>query len=309
MTRYTDIPTSEQWAEDSRARSAVRNGDPALRQVADLLQMYTDGNGAAGTLPVLGALFFTIDDWLKRDTGNEERAGLTLAMSALYLAVATKLCALYGCTINRLPRELALMFGRKLPAAGEPKGVAFAEWCAPFVNPHPLWRYRLWFRNGRAYQYPWWETKLTKAMALAESRRALPGDLLSRNLVQDSLRNRNYGFFVMDMDREIYLIGRPPGGRDAKDLEDRTEAAGWMRIRGGCIQSIRADGRHGHMRDTWIATLLKALQAQGVALDGIMVENGQATEAVKASDFSETGGAWRKTLAAQGIPFAIRDLA
>lgn len=301
MISYMQIPAPQKWLSDSSVNFAFRKNDVVLTRIDDLVKQYAVTTGDVRSLPVLGDLFFSIDYWLKIHRQNSKmEEGRQPAMYALYQAVAEKLCRLFGCTINGLPRELEFMFGRELSGIGAQ--VDLVQNRASYVEPQNLWQYRLRFKGGLAYQHPWWEAKVTKAAVLAESSRAYNKLAFVRNNNPNAIPNDDYGFFVMSMGREIYMMKHQPcslsgekGVYHSAYLHGGTAAAaGTMLIRGGKVLRVRSDSGHYKPQDTNMVGLLKALQMRGVSLSHVKVENFQGTVAVKAEEFVAANGTWQK---------------
>src|SRR5262249_17147485 len=122
------------------------------------------------------------------------------AVYALFGRVAEDLCDGFGCTINGLPRELELMWGRGLTEDGTWVDVNCN--LAHYITRREAAKYRLWFKNGKAYMLPWYNPSVPKPkLELAESRHAYAKEALPG-------KNKDctdYGFFVLTMSRDLYM--------------------------------------------------------------------------------------------------------
>ncbi|HEX5420344.1 MAG TPA: hypothetical protein VFY39_10120, partial [Gammaproteobacteria bacterium] len=208
---YKSIPTLNQWRSDSSVTFAVRKQDIILDRIDKLIGLYRS-KSAQGykDLVIACDLYFTVDYWLKiyktHPKMDKDRAP---AVQALYESVVRTLCQQFQCPVNVLPRELELTFGRELSGPGI--NVDFQQCRAWYMTREEASQYKLRFKHGRAYQYPWWDPSQTQAFVLAESSRAAapmhPGD---------DPRTK-YGFFTMSMSRDIYMTKHRIGDVRATD--------------------------------------------------------------------------------------------
>jgi len=300
MIQYHQIPTSQQWLKDSGVTFSTRSKDPILSHIDELVKLYQSAQQDIRCLPLLGDLFFSLDYWLKiYQTNAVMEKGRQPAIYALYVAAAHRLCALFGCTINGLPRELELTFGRELSADGAT--VDLVQRRAAYIDPKNLWQYKLLFKGGLAYQFPWWETMVTKAAVPAESSRAYNKDAFVINRNPNARPNTGYGFFVMSMSRDFYMMKHKVSGPNGGGLYHSAylnggtvAAAGSMLIRDGRILRIRSDSGHYRPQDTNMVGALRALQMLGVSLANIKVEDHEGETETSAANFIAANGSWDK---------------
>jgi hypothetical protein len=295
---YTEIPPAAKWQQDSSVSLAVRSRDVVLAQIDVLIETYGKFRTEPKGLVVACDLFFTLDYWLKSyPTNSLMEKGRARAVQALYECVAYMLCRAFGCTINTLPRELELMFGRELSDVGVKVDVLEIMGKKAFYATRadlPLFRLR--FKHGMVYQFKWWE-KGSSGLVLANSARAYSpgagvGDI-----------GNNYGYFVASMGREIYMMRHGP----IKDSNYRifhstylaggtTMAAGSMLIEHGIVKRIRPDSGHYKPTNSNMLALLQTLQMVGVQIAGIIMENFHGQEVGLAADFFRQNADWERLL-------------
>jgi hypothetical protein len=291
---YASIPSKKQWLSDSSVTLAVRTNDPVLHHIDMLLEHYDRQRYEPNSSVVACDLFFTLDYWLKIYRGNSKmEKGRAPAVQALYECVAKELCAIFKCTINVLPRELELMFGREMSDVGVKVDVLETHgWKAFYAERSELPLFKLYFKNGRAYQYQWW-TKPPGARVLAESRRAYSPEAGAGDV------GDNYGFFVMSMGRDIYMMKHGQIGKSRYRIfhssylaGGTTMAAGSMLIEQGEVKRIRSDSGHYKPTPSNMISLLQALQMVGVNLSQVDMEDFNGRAVGKAPAFLDMNARW-----------------
>lgn len=293
---YASIPSKKQWLHDSSVTLAVRTHDTVLNQIDTLLELYDERRHAPSSSAIACDLFFTLDYWLKvyRSNATKMEKRRAPAVQALYECVATELCSIFNCTINVLPRELELMFGRELSDDGVAVDILESRgWKAFYAERSEMPLFKLYFKNGRAYQYRWW-TKPPGARVLAESSRAYSPNAGVKKDVGD-----NYGFFVMSMGRDIYMMRHGQIGDSLYRIFHSSYlgggtvmAAGSMLIERGEIKRIRSDSGHYKPTPSNMIALLQALNMVGVNLSQIVMENFSGAPVGKAPEFFKQNAKW-----------------
>src|SRR5207253_8019605 len=136
--------------------SRVRRGDIVLDRVEALILAHNSAINEYAALIQACDLFFTLDYWLKwyKINGSYE-VNQAPTVTTLYGMVVERLMAGFQCTVNVLPRELELMFGRELTTDGY--DTDYTQGLAKFAEKPDVNKYRLWFKGGKIYQYPWWK--------------------------------------------------------------------------------------------------------------------------------------------------------
>lgn len=151
--------------------------------------------------------------------------------------------------------------------------------------------YKLYFKNGLAYQYSWW-TKPPGARVLAESKRAYNREAGVKGLRQD------FGFFVMSMSRDIYMMKQGDIGKGYRTFHsaylagDTIMAAGSMLIERGVIKGIRNDSGHYHPTASQTIALLQALRMLGVNLTNVDMYDYDNIKIDKAPKFFHDNAKW-----------------
>lgn len=292
--RYTLIPTLTQWRRDSSVAFAFRSSDMILSRIDTLLDLFH--NRSTSTAAVIACdLFFTLDYWLRsyRTTTSMEKGRLE-AIQALYAAVANLLCKRLNCTINSLPRELELMFGRELSDLGvqtdtvEQRGMYI-------LKRAEIQKYRLRFRGGRVYRYTWMD-KETGPMKLVP---------VNSSDYYDQSKDKKHtlagwGSFVMTMNREIYMAkhwvgqyGEENGFFHSAYLGGQpVSCAGSMLVEHGRILKVRGDSGHYKPTDSNMFALLQALQMLGVLLKDMKVVSFDGKVETSAPQFFKTNANW-----------------
>ena len=297
---YNNPPSLEQWKKDSSVTLAVRNDDPILRRIDVTMEALWKAPDGATQLFIGSDLFFTLDYWLKISLTNPKMEKKRQpAVQALYEWTVNYLCRSFHVTVNVLPRELEYMFGREL---GDHGSKLDQEWdCANYLTRAEAKKYRLWFRHGKAYQFPWWDKSKTfgadasKHMRLAESARAYNPSVIGKP---------NYGGFAMSMGRDIYMarhhcsgIGQFANHYHSSYLAGAAVmCAGTMLIEGGAIKVVRTDSGHYQPSDAHLLNMIQTFQMLRVPLDGIVVENHNGAMSSKARDFLVANGNWNTVM-------------
>ncbi len=295
---YTEIPPAAKWQQDSSVSLAVRGRDVILAQIDALIEVYGRFRTVPKGLVIACDLFFTLDYWLKIYLTNPQmEKGRARAVQALYECVAYMLCRVFGCTINTLPRELELMFGRELSDLGvEVDVLGEIGEQAFYAKRADLPLYKLQFRHGLTYQFKWWE-KGSCGLVLANSERAYSPEAGAGDV------GENYGYFVMSMGRDIYMM-RHGSIKDSNYrifhstylAGDTTMAAGSMLIEHGIVKRIRPDSGHYKPTSSNMLALLQTLQMVGVQIAGIVMENFHGQEVGTAVDFFRKNADWDRLL-------------
>jgi hypothetical protein len=281
MPTYKTIPSLSKWQSDSSVALAVRAKDIVLARIDALLDHYLRTKDAAERLIFLSDLHLTIDYWLKSYRANKVmEKGRLPAVQALYERVAYTLCEAFKCTINGLPRELELMWGREMSALGVQVDVVHDQ--AEYITRAEAAKFRLFFKAGLAYQLPWFDSTAGLGPVLAESKHAHDTNAFVQPRDVPGfprLPNAGYGFFVLTMGRDLYMAKHRPGGT-AKGFYhssyvggDPIVCSGSMKIERGVLKRIRFDSGHYKPQANNCRALLMALRMWAVPLDHVWFED------------------------------------
>lgn len=304
---YRDIPTIEAWKKDSSVAMATRSKDAVLGRIDALVEACgkAEAAGDGGQWVYLACdLFMSLDYWLKVHTRNAAmEKKREPAVMALYKCVAEWLCVSFSCTVNVLPRELELYFGRELGFHGAKLDKAFD--CAISLQRAEAKKYRLFFKDGKAFMFPWWKKSSrpgeTKLVPADSKHAANPG------VFDDGTGYRTgWGGFAMSMGRDIYMAkhhctrARGENGNFYHSSYlggDPVMCAGTMLIEDGVIKAISTDSGHYRPTQMHVVNLLQALQMRGVNIAAIDVQDHEGTVVAKANAFIQANGNWAAMLA------------
>jgi len=311
---YQMMPTLKQWRADSSVTLTIRNKDSGLCRIDALLnEFYSPGPLYVGHV-ITCDLYFTLDYWLKSYSTNATmNAHRAPAIQALYVYVVGRLCQIFECTFNSLPRELELMFGREMSKTGVT--VDLIKQRAKYRSKAELKKYKIWFWGGLACQLPWWKNSCLSVSRLvpAESSRSHNSRAFAKTPAKGALPQDGYGCFVLTMGRDLYMSRHEPGSDGLNNglfhscytAGEAVMAAGSMLISGGNILRVRSDSGHYRPIDNNMVALLQSLQMFRVPLDKIVVEDFQGLAAVSAPVFLANAGDWG--LLAKGRDGNLKD--
>jgi len=308
LLNKVNIPTLAKWQSDSSVALTVRKSDPVLHRIDFLISAFHE----APLYLVRGIacdLYFSIDYWLAQYKSNSAMSkGRQPAMYALYKSVVDFLCATFNCTVNVLPRELDLMFGRELSELGFK--FDFEHGKARYLQRKELDKHRIWFRDGRAYR---WATPPAHAARIPVNSKEMHNP--EAFVVKPGQRpNADYAAFILTMDRRLYMGRHEPGTPNKFDgfyhssyiAGQTVMAAGSMLIRDGRILRIRSDSGHYKPVDTNMLQLLQTLKMVGVPIHNIFVEDFLGGNAVRGPVFWVANGDWYKMTKHRDENLALR---
>jgi hypothetical protein len=274
--KYDKLPSYSTWQKDSSVTFAIRKHDIVLDRIDGLLEHYWTTKDSSQQFIFLCDLYFTLDYWLKVcKTNTRMEKGREPAVFALFARVVEDLCASFGCTINGLPRELELMWGRELSAPGVNVDIVRNQ--AEYITRAQAAQYRLFFKNGKAYMLPWYYPSVSKPkLELAESRHAYVKEAQVRS--GDAV---NYGFFVLSMSRDLYMAKHrmfdsngPKGFYHSSYVAgEPVQCSGTMLIERGKIRRVRLNSGHYMPQLNNLRALIMALRMWGVPVNDIVFED------------------------------------
>jgi hypothetical protein len=307
---YNDIPQLSAWKKDSSVALAWRSNDPVLKRIDELVQAYSLAPDGGARLYIGCDLFFTLDYWLKvYKKKSKMEKGREPAVMALYKCVVEKLGSAFGSyygakggfiTPNNLHTALELWFGRTL--SGHGVELDLQRDCAIYLKRAEVAKYRLRFKNGKAYQFPWWDPPSRKPkVVLAESSRAY-----NYAVFDDATGYRkNWGGFAMSMGRDLYMakhhctkgFGKQGNFYHSSYLGgDSVMLAGTMLIEGGILKAISTDSGHYQPDLRNVVNLLQMLKMHGVEVANIDVQNHTGLLVAKGGPFLASNGNYARML-------------
>jgi hypothetical protein len=309
---FTQIPSLHQWLQATAHRNTGKP-DRILDYIDVLIQQNGKSPGAFQDALTTCNLFFTCDYWLKENKSPLQNP-IHNVVKDLYVFLAHHLSAYFKCSINALPRELELTFGREMTSLG--RKVDLGQQAAkPYEAARPE-EFRLIFRAGRAYQIPASGLKKGQLVPVnsADYYESGTGLIMNGDLWRDGT-----GFFVLTMGREIYMMKHAAGNakmrngiyHSAYTGGQPVMCAGSMKIVGGIVTLVRNDSGHYKPQDTNLVMLLQTLEMQGVALEHIRVADyrGRDPNPPTAKEFLKHNGDWRIFEAQRAMTLAENQLA
>jgi hypothetical protein len=240
--KYESVPSLNRWQQDSSVAFAVRKNDIVLARIDALLDHYWRTKDESQRLIFMSDLFFTLDYWLKiYGTNSGMEKGRLPAVQALCESAAQALCVAFKCTINGLPRELELMWGREMSKCGVKRDLV--DNYADYITRSEAAKYRLVFKGGKAYQLPWFNPAASSGrdLYMAKHRAGGPG---------------GKGFY-----HSSYVGGDP------------IVCSGTMLIQQGVTKRIRFDSGHYQPHANNYRALIMALRMWGVPLQNVAFED------------------------------------
>jgi hypothetical protein len=315
---YTATPTLAQWQKDSSIALVRRSDDTVLTRIDTLVDEYRKAADPYVKIQLKADLFFTLDYWLKdvkrNASMNKKREP---AVYALYKFTAETLAKSLGTTINVLPEYLERHFGRRLSYHGEHLDV-LAQ-CAIYLTRAEVDKYRLTFRNGKAYMFDW----PGKGKEGAEKG---SGGLLSLVLADSSTaaspvfrKSTNWGGFAMSMGRELYMARhhcRQNVGEEGNFYHSSYLAgepvlcAGTIKMKNGIIAEVCNDSGHYRPDARNFIGFLQTLQMHGVNVASVIVGDYSGALRAYGHHFLAAQGNWaRAALNGKASVFAANETA
>lgn len=312
VINYPDIPNVQQWKKDSSVTLAIRNKEPGFVRLDELIAEYaSSGNIMKERGPLLIDMFLTIEYWFKmRETfAHKVDEGRLPAMRGLFDVVVKKLGPYFAdrdgipATSAGVSNGIKQFVGLGMSAHGysTDSNMGFAKF-----SEEQVWSYRLWFKNGRAYQIPWWSGHPTNKLELANSKygytpviRRDPGHEVAAAI-------GGWSPFIMTLSRFIYMAKHDFDATRKKDnyfhssYNDghRVMMAGTIAIKDGIITGIRLDSGHYQPGAHNLIAFLWALRMYMVDLSKISLLDyrgdwiGDVT--TSANDFLKSGNTWEQ---------------
>jgi hypothetical protein len=257
-TRFIVFPGLKVWKEASSTAFGTRSKDPILTRMDDLVSLLEGFKDQSEWL--MCDLYFVTDYWLRHQPTNPlMEAGRRSAVQGLFERTVQSLCAQFKCGINGLPRELQLAFGTEITAHGHT--VDNISKAADKLGPQDLALRRLWFKDGLAYQWDWWNQ---------------PNPQLAKRVLADSANSTFSQFlpgwtgFAMTTSRDIYVTThRYTANRKPEELNfyhtsylggAPVACCGSLLIERGVIAAVKTDSGHYKPHFAQVMNLVSALR-------------------------------------------------
>jgi hypothetical protein len=304
---YTDIPAVSKWHHDSSVTFAVRKHDIALTRIDELLEDYQSALTAKSVGKkglILCDLFLTLEYWFKmheKYPGKFED-GRVPAMRALLVVVLNKLGPFFADRDGVIPTrgqilaELKKYFGAGMADHGYKADKNFGM---VTFDKKVMYKYRVWFKQGLAYQTPWWVKGHGSGKVLANSRHGYVAIVRPGGGAEQM---DGWSGFVMMMDRQIFMTKHDFDASRNKNNNfhssynggDRVAMAGTICIKDGRITGVRTDSGHYQPGLHNMNAFLWALKMYQVTLKGISLYNEKGTLVADAEAFYSSGRTWEQ---------------
>lgn len=281
---------------------------------------------------ILFELYWCLDSWLKeadRDRNDATIKKRRPGVQKLYEAVVFILCAYYSVTPNVLPRELEEHFGKEMVEHGKKTDAKWAkgdlkklqddidkymaaqskgEWKGTFKDPvfetlQPIYKdrveteqYRIFFRNGLAFQSPWWDKS---------ARNPAPVRLDTKTQYKkETLSNEGRAGYALSMSRDLYVaqhfVNRDAAFYHSSYLKgEKVQCAGELRCIAGQITMVNNYSGHYQPKGDSLVSLLEHLAANKVNMSKMSClvmrddpndKNASIVDCYKAADFLKKKG-------------------
>jgi len=274
---YATVPTASRFQKDSSVTFAIRSKDEILKRIDWMLEAYdkaTHISDYSKRRLALCDLYQTCKYWIKsHKEGNsrmlDKRAP---AVTALFDAVVKQLGVLCQCSPGEVDQMIDEIFGRDLHKWGVKVDEALGK--AQYLSEVERQIYRIRFKGGLAYQYPWWLQNAPQHLVLAESSRAYTKIIRKGIDGERSEGSPDFGGFAMTMERELFMAKHSVGHESAYDglfhssytAGQSVIMSGTMLIKQGTIRAVRADSGHYQPTDMNMVGFLWALRMFAVNL-------------------------------------------
>jgi len=271
-----------------------RRADSVMKYLDSLIQHLERTGVSYNYYLTVCDVFFTTDYWLK---ANPRYTPAHASVEDLYRLAVKRLCEIFKCTVNVLPRELELMFGRGMTWEGFK--VDIIQGRARNATQDEIRKYRVVFKQGKVWQFPHWESHPTEVLKPVDSSVMYDPTAGLKRREGDNYY-QGYAYFVMTMGRDLFLRKHATGGAQERDGIYHSNytgggtvlCAGSMLIEGGVVKVVRSDSGHYKPQEGNMVSLLMALQMHGVDTRKIQVVNFSASQVVMAPQFIEANGDW-----------------
>src|SRR5690606_31040491 len=130
-------------------------------------------------------------------------------------------------SLESVPKGIEQMFGLDMIREGYNNDAN--DVLTEAIDETSIWRFQLWFQDGRVYQFPYWINGLMRALVPAESKR--------RSAQGGSTAQAGYGQYTLCQSGAIFQFPPEQDGHRFPDDEGRGTVE--MLIRAGRVLRIR----------------------------------------------------------------------
>jgi hypothetical protein len=278
---WPGIPRADPWWLGLRGADGKAPTDRELVLIDRYLRAYRQGSSMWTRLAVLGQLYFLSDHWLK-DHGAKDGAppgDRERKVGNLFLSVAEELCKELKCSVNTLPQMIEVYWGRALTPGGynmDNEGIGPGQFpsVANYLFKAEREKFLLTFKDGRAWQVPWWRPRGPYDRVPAESAQVgwtyAPGK-------PGQMFEPGFAGFVLSMGRDFYMADHHGCYRRDNFFHSSYLAgtpvlcAGSMLIHNGKVLWIKNDSGHYKPTLDHLVNVVQALEMYGIAPSSIWV--------------------------------------
>jgi hypothetical protein len=272
---YSSVPSANRFRSDSSVTFAVRRKDIILSHIDWLLSKLE--TTPEKRVVILCDLFMTCNFWIKayhEHNPNIERQRYPVVL-ALFESIVGALAKTWGCSQTKVAQTIREIYGRDMHTHGFQ--VDYGQGRAKYFSPIEAAQYRLRFKGGLAYQYQWWDPKLSHRLTLADSSRCYTEVSRRGENGRMAVGSKDYCIFAMTLERVVYLGKADVGETDSHSGIFHSSfngggivtMAGTIHIVHGRIKGIRADSGHYKPTEMNMALFLQALAMYGVPIENI----------------------------------------
>lgn len=271
---YNDFPLVHQWSRDlSKHKVSIDN---SLKYCAEILNSVHLSTDRGVKICRLSDLYFGLNYWMIRSRNRAKGTAYKHPepVNALFRLTVFSLCDVFGCTVNVLPRELEDYFGKRLSDHGV-KG-DMDQGLAKYLSRAEAKKYKIVFKEGKAYQLPWWNKGTNTNLKGATFE---PASTDPSRILKDASWPAGHGGYAMSMSREIYM-GNHSGGNKERNKHanffhssylagDPVLCAGTIKIEGGIIKEVSNLSGHYKPSALHLLNVLKCMKMNDVKTDNV----------------------------------------
>lgn len=288
---YNEFPLVHGWSKDlSKHKVKVNNSLKYCAQILNSIHMSTD---RGVKICRLSDLYFALNYWMKTSRSNAKKRPYKHPepVNALFRLTVFSLCDVFGCTINVLPRELEDYFGKKLSDHGVKGDMDMG--LAQYLSRAEAKKYKITFKEGKAYQMPWWVNGTNTSLVGVKFELASTD---SSRITKDRAWPAGHGGYAMSMSREMYMGNHSCTSQARKShanffhssylAGDPVLSAGTIKITNGIIQEVT--NLSGHYKPTALHLLnvLKCLKMNDVETSNITFKLTKIGRKITYADFT-----------------------
>lgn len=304
-TPYTKIPAKRQWKKDSWVNDIRVKRDPVLKRIDDLLGRVPSAQDGGEEKYLECELYFATNYWLNNYLATTQmRREREPAVRMLRQFIETDLSRTLKCTPQMLRPRLQKHFVKTINA----HGVFVDRGGDVDLSLARRHKYRISFECGKAYWLQWWDRQ-GPATTLELVNTSKANEHTQGN--KKDFRDKNWGYFVMSFDREMYIGAHFKCSYNGKYASYHSsylagmpvQFAGSIKIIDGVVLGVRNNSGHYKPGDNFFINILSHLKTVGVDLkkvelrdfeDGV-IQNTKGKD-YRADRYLKDNGRWEMVL-------------